>query len=206
MKKLAALLFLASLTLGGPAAAAGQVEIRYIPFDMATYIAITPDNIAGGALYSVTLDQDTARFRELADLIAGAGKGPSLDEAKVRASIAFPDGRVVFLDQSGGIRRAEGDFGLDDSERRRADALLTEITGAPLSGNCFAEATVLASDFVAASQNWADLRHDALIVSSDTDAATGLCAVRIGHQAAGKWVDLFVDIETGGVVREVRSP
>jgi hypothetical protein len=43
-------------------------------------------------------------------------------------------------------------------------------------------------------------------VSSDTDAATGLCAVRIGHQAAGKWVDLFVDIETGGVVREVRSP
>jgi hypothetical protein len=202
MKKLAALLFLVGLNFGGAAAAADQVEIRYIPFNAETFVAITPENITRGAVYTVTLDQDTARLRELSDLIAGARKGPVLDEAKVRARITFPDGRVVFLDQSGGIRRAEGDFDLNDRERNRADALLTEITGAPLSGFCFPDADELAKRHLIKLQELADHTDDVHMVTSGIDLDSPFCKVRIRHQTENSWTDLFVDPDTGEFVKE----
>lgn len=79
----------------------GSLLVRYIPFDVETYSAVTPNNIneSTTCVYGGIPEEVLRSMRELINL---AGEG-QFDDARVRVKLEGFDGGSIYIDADGGL-------------------------------------------------------------------------------------------------------
>ncbi len=183
MKQTASLLAFALLLLNGTAVAAaeGRFEINYIPFDSETFIAVTPENIAGASGQTVEVHPSDLRLKEVLAVIERAPAGPPLDEMKVRARIRYPDGRTAFIDKTGGLRFPDRDADLDERALDRIALLLASLTESRFIGRNFVWVAEAVHAHVAATEGWPRSAYRVVITKPRFDYEARLVIANVYH-------------------------
>lgn len=182
IRRLTLALSLAAALLPGPASAAeGRFEINYIPFNFETFIAVTPENIAGASDKTVEVHPNDLRLKEVLAVIERAPAGPPLEEAMVRARIRYPDGRTAFIDQTGGLRFPDRDADLDERALDRLALLLASLTESRFIGRNFVWVAEAVHAHVAATEGWPRSAYRVVITKSRLDYEAGLVIANVYH-------------------------
>ena len=128
MKNPFAVLLAAFLFLSASPAVADRIEIHYVTIGAETEVAITPETIVDLATHHERLQASNPDMRYVSGLLADARAGPPLDPSQIRARLAYPNGDVIYVDNSGGIRANESDLRLDRRAHSNLGVALSLIT------------------------------------------------------------------------------
>lgn len=123
------LLFLATLQMEAAGTDNAKYSVNYIPFNIATYTAITPENIDGSASAQITGNYDDSRFQTvLSYIINQSDKKRTVCNrlAFTRAKILYKD-NLIFVDVSGILKINKECFEVSEKTIQFIEKLLLEL-------------------------------------------------------------------------------
>ncbi|MGI0118325.1 hypothetical protein [Zooshikella sp. RANM57] len=117
-----------STTCFGKGEALDKVKIYYIPIGVATYGAMTPNNIEELATHLGMTNLSDPRFKKLMRILKSSSSG-QFEGNKLRVKIILPKNDIIYVDNYGGIKLSESKtLKLDNSNLQTVKAILNGIT------------------------------------------------------------------------------
>ena len=183
MKQTASLLAFALLLLNGTAVAAaeGRFEINYIPFDSETFIAVTPENIAGASGQTVEVHPSDLRLKEVLAVIERAPAG-LVDKGRPPIRIADAGAYLHLIQRrTGGLRFPDRDADLDERALDRIALLLASLTESRFIGRNFVWVAEAVHAHVAATEGWPRSAYRVVITKPRFDYEARLVIANVYH-------------------------